>query len=93
MTQDEEKELELFKEWLKTPEGSICKYEEDIAKRAWLARAKLDRQIVFRNYLPEADSLIQEVKDIFHDEDDIDKNLHKEILLFLTDILTKERHP
>lgn len=41
MTEFEIKERALFKAWLNTPTGEICKFERDIAERAWLARAKL----------------------------------------------------
>lgn len=43
MTQDEEKELALFKEWFYSSE---CwrNLDKDSAEQAWFARAKLDKE-------------------------------------------------
>jgi len=44
MTEQEQKEVELFKEWWNIFRD-ICLYEyhRDTAEEAWLARAKLDK--------------------------------------------------
>lgn len=44
MTEQEQKELELFKKWWKSYHEFPTEHGFAIAEEAWFARAKLDRQ-------------------------------------------------
>ena len=44
MTQDEEKELKLFKEWWNSYHEFPTEHGFAVAESAWIARAKLDKE-------------------------------------------------